>query len=104
MPNVARIGQQVMHLIGFMVAKLKLFESDRNPTRLRSARVQVDDHQNLVREIFRNFTVGNQLLVVDQVKPQAPIAMQRWTRLPNRIYARYQLLPPLCISAVPTSN
>src|SRR5258707_3190006 len=81
MPNVARIGQQVMHLIGFMVAKLKLFESDRNPTRLRSARVQVDDHQNLVREIFRNFTVGNQLLVVDRVKPQAPIADRKSTRL-----------------------
>src|SRR3569833_4742000 len=77
MPEIAGVGNQIVHLIGTARIDAPLLVRQIDPAGLGLMGIEIDHHQQDVPEILATFTVGFVLFVVFGLKAQAPIVMER---------------------------
>src|SRR5687767_7458510 len=98
LPEIARAGEEVVHLIRLLGAYAQVGEFQGQPPRVRVMGIQVHDHQHRVGAVLAALAVGNEGVVVDRVKLQAPVALQRRVAAPDEIQARDEV--PEAVRAV----
>src|SRR2546430_15091640 len=85
-PEVPRVGEQIVRLEHFAGIDAQLDQIQVDPARLRVMRIEVDDHQHRARAVGRGLAVADELVVVDHVKAQVPVELQRRVRVPRRVH------------------
>ena len=95
MPEVPRVGYQIVNLKSVPLRNAPFFDRQFQPTGMRVARVEIDHGDNEVLEIRCAFAVGDELLVVDIIKLKAPIALQGGVVAPDSVYLRDQIAQTL---------
>jgi hypothetical protein len=77
MPQVARIAEKVVNLVrsGFINAEVR--HGQRKPSAVDVMGVEVDHHQDDVGQILGCLGVADELFVIDGMKAQTPVALER---------------------------
>ena len=84
-PDVVGTRQQIVHLKRLVRIHPQRRQIQTGPTGLRVVGIQVHQHQNDVGVLVGGFAVADDLLVIDLVKPQAPVGLQRRIALANTV-------------------
>src|SRR5579875_1700655 len=90
LPEVAILGDQIVHLIFLMRFQLKIVQRKIKPAGLPVMGIEVDDDHDDVRTILAHFAVGNDLIVVHGMKPESDVALQSSVVLADSIDLRDQ--------------
>jgi hypothetical protein len=98
MPQVPRVGQQIVHLVGSIRRQLESFDGKVDPARLDVPWVQVDHHQQHVRQVWRHAAVADEGVIIDAVELQRAGMGNRRRRRSNLIHARDEV--PQAIRAI----
>src|SRR5678815_3799910 len=64
-------------------------------------RVEIHDHDDDIAEIFSSFRVANHLLIIDLMKTEAPIALERRIVLANSVHMRDEVFQTVGAFPVP---
>src|SRR5580704_5303 len=104
LPSVTRIRQQIVNLERLPGAYSKIFQRNVYPTGLRVFGIQIYNHEDNVRTVRARLAVGDQLIVVEWMKAQTPIALQGKIFAANLVYQRDQLFETVGPVKVPHAN
>ena len=66
----------------------QIFQWQFHKTGLRPGCVEIDNRQNQIVIVRRSFAVADELLVIDCMKLQIVVRLERRILFPNRIYTR----------------
>src|SRR5216684_6488644 len=100
-PKITSIGKQIVHLIALLRIELERLYGQIDPARLSVMRIEVDHHYDDVGEICGRLAVDNQLIVVDRVKAQTPIAVQSGILMTYVVHARNQASETIGVINIP---
>src|SRR5439155_16673192 len=78
LPQITGAAQEVVYLVGFVSGEPKLLKGNLKPSRMHVMGIQVDHDQNDIGQILGVLAIANKLVVLDSMKSQAPVMMQRW--------------------------
>src|SRR5258706_6981426 len=98
MPQVARVGEQVVDLEGLPARDPKLIEVEVDPARLRMLPIEIDDYQYRVGTLASDLAVADELVVVAAVEAQVPVEVQRGVVTPGHVDASDEI--PQSVGAI----
>src|SRR6266481_3110355 len=75
-PDVAHVGQQIVHLIRLARVEVKSVQRQIDPCGLSPSWIQIHHYDDDVQQIVGDLSVDDNLVVVRGMKTQAPVAVQ----------------------------
>ena len=70
-PDIFRVGQQIVHLIGLARIEVQRVQRQIDHAGLSALRIQVHDHEDDIQKVVGHFAVSDDLFVVHRMKLQA---------------------------------
>src|SRR5713101_3926361 len=92
LPEVARIAEQFVHLIRLLGVESEDLEREVHPTGVGMVGVEVHHDQDHVRAVCGALTVTDELIIIDGMKMQAPVAVQSGILPPDAIHPGDKIL------------
>ena len=73
-PDIFRVGQQIVHLVGLARIEVKRVQRQIDHAGLGALRIQIHDHDDNVQQVVAHLAVSDDLFVVHGMKTQAQVS------------------------------
>src|ERR1700748_43687 len=77
-PHIAGIAQLIVYLITRILFDLEFIKGQSHEPCLGAERVQVNDDDNQIHTVGGAFTVTDNLLIIDRMEVERPVALKRY--------------------------